>query len=53
MDASWFLGPRVFAGLEGAEADLSTARVVILPVPYDSTTCFKAGAREGPQAIID
>lgn len=53
MDKSWFTIPRTFAGLEGVEADLSTARVVVLPVPYDSTTCFKAGAREGPQAIID
>jgi len=53
MDKSWFLGPRTFGGLDGVDADLSTARVVVLPVPYDSTTCFKAGAREGPQAIID
>ena len=28
------------------------ARVVILPVPYDSTTTARAGAREGPGAII-
>jgi agmatinase len=29
------------------------ARVVILPVPYDSTTTARAGARDGPNAIID
>jgi agmatinase len=29
------------------------ARVVILPVPYDSTTTARAGARDGPYAIID
>ncbi len=28
------------------------ARVVVLPVPYDSTTTARAGAREGPGAII-
>lgn len=28
------------------------ARVVILPVPYDSTTTARAGARDGPAAII-
>ena len=28
------------------------ARVVILPVPYDSTTTARAGARDGPGAII-
>jgi agmatinase len=28
------------------------ARVVVLPVPYDATTTAKAGARDGPSAII-
>ena len=28
------------------------ARVVVLPVPYDSTTTARAGAREGPGTII-
>jgi agmatinase len=28
------------------------ARAVILPVPYDSTTTARAGARDGPAAII-
>ena len=32
---------------------LDEAKVVILPVPYDSTTEYKSGTREGPQAIID
>jgi agmatinase len=31
---------------------LETSQVVILPVPYDSTTDYKSGAREGAQAII-
>jgi len=53
MDRSWFLGPRTYLGLEGADAEFSSARVVILPAPYDSTTCFKAGSRHGPQAILD
>ena len=29
------------------------AEVVVLPVPYDSTTSYKAGARDGPHAIIE
>lgn len=29
------------------------AKVVILPVPYDSTTYYKSGTKEGPKAIID
>ena len=35
-----------------SEADLSTAKAVIIPVPYDSTTSYKSGARHGPRAII-
>ena len=34
------------------EADLSSARVVIVPVPYDGTASYKSGARHGPAAII-
>src|SRR4030042_2002467 len=48
------LSPRLnFAGLSSPYSDLQTARVVILPVPYDSTTEWHSGAREGPRAIID
>ena len=45
--------PFSFLGLDGEAADLDTARVVLLPVPYDSTTSFRAGARHGPRAIIE
>lgn len=31
---------------------LNEARVVVLPVPYDSTTSYRVGARYGPSAII-
>lgn len=30
----------------------ASAGVVLIPVPYDSTTSYKTGAREGPKAII-
>jgi agmatinase len=42
-----------FAGLISPYTDLQTAKVAILPVPYDSTTEWHSGTREGPQAIID
>jgi len=29
------------------------AKVVIFPVPYDSTTYYKSGTKDGPRAIID
>jgi len=48
-----FLPPRVFAGLRSPYSDLEKANVVILPVPYDGTTEWRSGARDGPQAIID
>ena len=35
------------------EADPITARVVIIPVPYDGTTSYKTGTRYGPRAIIN
>jgi agmatinase len=47
-----FSPPQNFAGLISPYADLPTAKVVILPVPYDSTTEWHGGTREGPQAII-
>lgn len=34
------------------EQNFRKARVVFIPVPYDSTTTYKAGAREGPLAIL-
>ncbi len=34
------------------EAGPDTARAVLVPVPYDGTTSWKAGARHGPKAII-
>jgi agmatinase len=48
-----FYPPRNFAALEPEYSDYDRAGVVILPVPYDSTTTARAGAREAPQAIID
>ncbi len=36
-----------------ASETLDDAGVVLVPVPYDSTTSFKSGARRGPRAIIN
>jgi agmatinase len=35
------------------DQDYDSAKVVVLPVPYDSTTTYKSGARDGPHAIIE
>ena len=44
---------RTFLDTPPSENDPESARVFIIPVPYDSTTSFKSGARGGPAAILD
>lgn len=45
--------PRNFMHLDDDLSNPATARVFVLPVPFDATTCYRPGTREGPQAIID
>lgn len=45
--------PLNFGGLDDDHADLSRARAVVLPVPYDFTTSYQGGTRGGPGAILD
>jgi len=45
------LEPFNFLGLN--TQDYQKSRIVIFPVPYNSTTYWKSGTKEGPQAIID
>ena len=42
-----------FLALSEEQSNLDAARVVLIPVPYDSTTSFRSGTRNGPRAIID
>ncbi|MEX2598479.1 MAG: agmatinase [Dehalococcoidia bacterium] len=49
---SWATLPHTFLGLDPAEHTLEASRVVLLPAPYDATTSYKGGTREGPAAII-
>ncbi len=53
MTEERFYPPRSFAAVPVEHAGFRGARVVVLPVPYDSTTTARAGARDGPDAIID
>lgn len=53
MDSELFYPRRSFAFPPEQYADFERSKVVVLPVPYDSTTDWRAGAREGPNAIID
>ena len=45
--------PWSFAALDGPDADFTSAAVAILPAPYDGTVSYRAGARDGPRAIIE
>ena len=51
-EASWPTVPNTFLALDPREHSLERARVVLLPVPYDATTSYRGGARDGPSAII-
>jgi agmatinase len=46
------LPPYNFMGLERELSNFSSAKVAILPVPYDSTASYRSGARDGPRAIL-
>jgi agmatinase len=48
-----FYPPANFASLGEEYSSFERSRVVILPVPYDSTVTARAGTRDGPRAIID
>lgn len=48
-----FYPPANFASLEDEFSSFERSRVVVLPVPYDSTVTARAGARDGPRAIIE
>lgn len=44
--------PDNFLGLDARRSAYDTARFAILPIPYDATTSYGVGTREGPRAII-
>lgn len=44
--------PANFLALPPEQSSLDNAAAVLIPVPIDSTTSFRTGARHGPSAII-
>ncbi len=48
-----FYVPFNFGAVPHELADYDKAKVAILPVPYDATTTWQPGTRNGPRAIID
>jgi agmatinase len=47
-----FWPPKSFCCPPFPYAEYERSRVVVLPVPYDSTVTARAGARDGPEAMI-
>ncbi len=52
LDKVQFCGDYNFLGLPDEDTLYDDAKAVIIPVPYDSTTSYQAGTRNGPSAII-
>ncbi len=50
LDTHW-LYPN-FLALTPEQSALETASVALIPVPYDSTTSYRGGARDGPSGMI-
>ncbi|HOZ30798.1 MAG TPA: agmatinase [Bacteroidales bacterium] len=44
---------RTYAGIPKEFAEYRTAKVVLLPVPYDGTSTWKKGADKGPAAFLE
>jgi agmatinase len=48
-----FYFPFNFGAIPHELAEYETSKIVILPVPYDATTTYQPGTRNGPLALID
>lgn len=46
-------GAAAFGGIYGLPHTPKDARVVVVPVPWDATTSYRAGTREGPAAVLE
>src|ERR671923_159969 len=44
--------PFTFGGLLPEESAFAPAQVVIMPIPYEQTTTYGTGTKEGPHALI-
>jgi agmatinase len=44
---------KTYAGIPQKYGNLSTSKIVIIPVPYDGTSTWQKGADIGPQAFLD
>lgn len=47
------LSSNEFLDIPGKRASYAEAEFVVLPIPYDATTSYRPGTRNGPAAILD
>src|SRR5919199_3583366 len=47
-----FLPEANFLGLDAAHSDFELSKVVVLPIPYELTTSYGQGTRQGPRALL-
>lgn len=45
--------PLTFGGVDPAEFPYERCPIAVLPIPYEATTSFMAGTREGPRVILN
>ena len=48
-----FWPPHNFGAVDAELAEFESARFVVLPAPYDSTTTWRGGTRDGANAILE
>ena len=44
---------KTYAGIPQEYGNLSTSKIVLIPVPYDGTSTWQKGADKGPQAFLE
>lgn len=49
----WFYPSQNFGALPPRLSGADTSTFVVLPVPYEASTTYRAGCRQGPSAIIE
>lgn len=53
LDRLEWAPPCDFLGLDASDATWDRSTAVILPIPYEATTSWGTGTRDGPAAILD
>ncbi|HLD62578.1 MAG TPA: agmatinase [Candidatus Norongarragalinales archaeon] len=46
------MDPENFGGLQEKYTDYAKSKIVVVPIPFDSTACSSPGQRFGPEALI-